>query len=897
MHQMDRLNFRYLTAALALAGALLPACTTTPAADTGDDAVVDAATVDAADAAADVSADVSPPVLDCVPNPPPEALVKVGMVNGVRVLPGGRTLTPAGTEATVGGFPIDVRYHPTLNVAYIANTGYAIRAVQVVNTATGAIIQQVNRDEAFYGLAISPDGKRLFAAGGYAGKVDIYDIASEGTLTGAASVPIDSYPAGIALSKDGTRFWVGQFKGTAVEEFDAKTLQLKRILVTPIPPYALLELPGRKELWVASLSNDHIAAIDLTTDVTNATLVDVGMSPVNLVATADESTVFLASANGDEVLAVDTQTRSVKGREPVGEPTILGENQKPLPASSPGGVAYDAKTDRLFVTRAADNAVSVLAGKDLSPLGAIPVSWYPTAVALSPDATHALVLNGKGAGAGPLALYTEGAESGKDQMAGTISLIDLKGLDLVKGAAQVEQNVRRPSQVFPFQCDAPFPVPAHLGGASPIKHIVLIVKENKTYDSVLGDLETGDGDPKLAMFGEKITPNLHALARKYAHHDNFYDDSETSIQGHLWLTSSFVDDYIERTWFEDYRNHPGWGEDAVHPSGRPGFFTFFTHLIRHNVDFTMFGEIVGALDAVPEGAVADHVDGQFPGSFFNTGISDVDKAKYVADALLGGNRSGKFTDTPDHAPKFPPFVYVLFPNDHTNGTGAGALTPEAMINDNDVGMGTLVDAITHAPEFDSTAIFIVEDDPQQGADHVDYHRSICLVVSPYAKPGYVSHVHTSYPSLFKSFELILNIAPLNRYDAMGTPLWDAFQQQPVPTTPFVHLERTVPDTKNGGKTLSARISDHMDFSGPDKNPDLGDLLRWHMTGQARPGSRLAQIIAGKLPLSVLDQHPDDDGDDDVYDAALSAMERYVTTHPEFKHDMRPRKRPRVRDVD
>ncbi len=883
---MQTSKYIHWIGAVVLVSALTPACAP-DAAVTGPlydpDARVDSVVFKPQ---TDIEAsDVAPLVLDCVPNPPPEAMVKVGMQNGVRILPGGRALTPLGQEAVIGGFPIDVRYHPTLNIAYIANTGYRNRSVQVINATTGAILQQVDRDEAFYGLAIAADGKRLYAAGGFAAKVDVYDIATEGTLTSAAQVPIDNYPAGIALSKDGTRFWVGQFKGTTVAEFDTKTFALNRVLQVPIAPYALLELPGRHELWVASLADDKIAAVDLTNEATNATLVTVGMSPVNLVSSPDESIVYVASANGDDVVAIDAKNRMVIGTQPVGEPTIVGEDKKPLPASSPGGMAYDAKTNHLFVTRAADNAVSILDAKDLTPLGALPVSWYPTAVALSPDGGHLLVLNGKGVGAGPLAAYTETAESGKEQMQGSISLIDLAGVDLAKTTAQVEQNVRRPSQVFPFQCDAPFPVPATQNGLTPIEHIVLIVKENKTYDCVLGDLGVGDGDPKLAMFGEKVTPNLHALARKYAHHDNFYDDSETSVQGHLWLTSSFVDDYMERTWFEDYRNHPGWGEDAVHPYGRPAFLTFFTHLMRHNIDFSMFGEIVGALDSMNGDPVANHVDAAFPGSFFNTDISDVTKAKYVADVLVNQE-------------KFPPFVYVLLPNDHTNGLGKNALTPEAMINDNDVGMGVLVDAITHSKFFASTAIFIVEDDPQQGADHVDYHRSICLVVSPYAKPAYISHVHTSYPSLFRTFELILHLPPLNRYDALATPLFDVFQQQPTTLTPFEHVERTIPDVKNGGKALGAQISAHMDFTGPDKNPDLGDLLRWHVTGQARPGSRLAAMVAGKLPLTALDNpEQDGDGDGDIYDAAMSEMRRYLAAHPEIKHDMRPRKVRARKDAD
>ena len=287
----------------------------------------------------------------------------------------------------------------------------------------------------------------------------------------------------------------------------------------------------------------------------------------------------------------------------------------------------------------------------------------------------------------------------------------------------------------------------------------------------------------------------------------------------------------------------------------------------------MFGEIVGALDTTDVGSVGTHVDFGFPGSFFNTDISDVDKANYVADMLI---------DQGD----FPPFVYVLLPNDHTHGLSAGSLTPRAMINDNDTGMGVLVDRITHSKYFDSTAIFIVEDDPQNGADHVEYHRSFCVVVSPYTKPGYLSHVHTSYPSMFRSFELILNLPPMNRYDALATPMWDIFQQDPVPTaqrTPFSYIPRTIPDEHNKSGTLGAQISAHMDFDGPDRNPDLGDLLAWDATGKARPGSKIDRIVRGELPPSAVQPSgaDEEEPEDDIYEALLRQAWVYVAQHPEL----------------
>jgi hypothetical protein len=428
-------------------------------------------------------------------------------------------------------------------------------------------------------------------------------------------------------------------------------------------------------------------------------------------------------------------------------------------------------------------------------------------------------------------------------MRGSLSVVELAKADLAKLAEQVEANARRPDRVYPFACEKPFPIPVRASDKSPIEHIVLIIRENKTYDALLGDLDRGERDPSLTMYGENVTPNLHALARAFTNHDNFYDDSETSVQGHLWLTSSFVNDYMERTWFEDYRGQSGWSTDPVMKQGRPSFLTFFTHLMKNAIDFKIYGEIVGALDVFQGQSVSSFSDGNFPGgSYSNYDVHDEEKAKYVAQKLVDEE-------------SFPAFVYVLFPNDHTKGYSTGALSPEAMISDNDYATGLLIDRISHSKFWSTTAIFVVEDDPQIGADHIDYHRSIHVVASPWAKRSYVSSVHSSFPSLFRTFEKILGIGPMNRYDALATPLWDAFRTIPD-LAPFDALPRQVPDVVNPSPTRLSALSDAMDWSGPDRNPDLGDLLVWGRFGTPPPGARIAHMTPAQL--RALRQGDDDD---------------------------------------
>ena len=812
----------------------------------------------------------------CVGGPTPAALVPVGTVNGVRTLPGGRQLTPAGVEAPLGGFPVDVRVHPTLPVAYVMNTGYALRAVQVVDTNTGAILQTITRPECFYGIALSADAQHLYTAGGFAGTVDVWDVGSDGTLTAASQIPVpmsangaaNPYPAGIALSPDGTKLWVGEFLGKQIDEVDLTTSTVTASVPLMARAYSLLYIPSQNQLWVSGFGSSSLTVVDLVAHQILDTLT-IGPNPNGLALSQDESKVFVSVSDGDVVVAVDVATRMVVTTQSVGDPEIAGANGMPLPADSPAGLLLDPDGEKLYVVRAADNAVSILNATTLAPQAAVPVGWYPTSVAIA--GTKLVVLNAKGYGAGPITLAEGDPSQGKAMMDGSVSLIDLATADLSTLTKQVLTNVERPSTLFPFDCPG-FPVPTKAGDKSPIEHVVLIVRENKTYDTLLGDLgdKNANGDPSLVEYGEGVTPNLHALARQFAHHDNFYDDSETSTQGHLWLSSSFVNDYMERTWLEDYRNHPGFSSDPDATYGEPAFGTFFTHLIANKVDFTDYGEVTGVIQP----GVLAHVDTSFPGTFFDLTVLDQTKATYVAGQI---GTKGILT----------PFTYVLLPNDHTNGSTPGMPTPEAMIGDNDQGTGILVDAITHSKFWSSTAIFLVEDDAQIGADHVDYHRSICVVMSPWVKHGYVSHVQTSFPSLFRTFEQILGVPPMNRYDALAPALFDVFTTTPD-ETPFtsVPVSPSVLSMVNPPAAMGASYSALMDFRGPDRNADLGDVLFWERTGAPPPGSRIAKEIAKGLPPSVAAD--DDDGREQaVYEAGWNALYQYLDAHPEIHADVRP----------
>ncbi|MCB9739477.1 MAG: hypothetical protein H6747_09435 [Deltaproteobacteria bacterium] len=884
---------------------------TATAADTAV-ADADAAGRGAADGAAD-AANPGPDVLQfsdvpCEgPTPSAAALVKAGKDTastpwpaGSRVLPGGRMVTPAGTQTAMVGFPIAAKALPDGVHVAVLNTGTAVRAIQVLRLDDASIAAEVELEDAFAGLAVDGKSGIIWAAGGDADRVEAWQLAESVTETGVKvlqpvmQIPVGGYPAGLSLSADGGELRVGSYYGEKVVYLDTAKGSVSGETKLGHRAYGLLELPADAngqgaELVVAGFGTRSLSRIDLASRKVTAAL-EVGSNPQGMAVSSDGSRLWVALSDEHVVVTLDRATGKELARTLIGEPGLgltagLGGAVGPgakgslaadaiLPGSSPSTLLLDEARGELLVVRAADNAIDIRDPDTLARKGAIPTGWYPTDVVLADGGKTLVVAEGKGIGAGPV--YET---SGKKAMKGAVTIVDRAGLDLAAATAAADTNLRRPESLLPFDCKGVFPVPTAPGGPTPIKRIVLIVRENKTYDSVLGDLEGADGDKEIVEFGPTITPNLHALAKAYTAHDNFYADSENSHQGHLWLTSSFVNDYVERTWTEGSRNGSAIKTDPVMDRAQPDFGTFFTLLIRSGIDFRIFGEVVGTSgkEKGPDGVqqtVMSHVDAEFPGIFYNTEIPDVDKAEHVVKRLI---------DEDD----WPPFVYILLPCDHTYGTKKGKKTPESMVHDNDVATGRIVDAISHSKYWNETAVFITQDDSQSGSDHVDYHRSLLVVASPWAKRGHISHVHTSFPSLFRTFELIFGLPPMSRFDALAAPLFDAFTMQPEPK-PYAYAPRTLPVRFNGGKAdWMSRLSAWMDFSGPDRNPDLGALLHYYRLGRVLEGSRIAPMIRGEKPWTPppgrrdLADFDDDDAEEaDAHDAAMAYARAYFREHPE-----------------
>jgi DNA-binding beta-propeller fold protein YncE len=755
--------------------------------------------------------------------------------------------------------------------------------------------------DASYGIAIThTTPAHLYLSTGLSGFVYDYlvnepagapvpdggDGGVPGTLTPVRSIYVGGYTAGLALTADEQRLWVVQFVSTSnpggssvVEVLLDDEAGVGRQISLPMQGgYAIAVSPpdgtdaaadAHERVYVSGFRRGDLYSVDPSLALEDAgeptTSISVGRNPEAVAVSPEGRYVFVTVSDDDTVVALDTFEGGVTTANVAGD---LTDEQGVVPGSSPSALALDPATNRLYVARAADNAVSVFdttPGARLANLGAIPVGFYPTGVAVS--SAGLVVTHGKG-------LTYDWAYAEPDAGGAGFEGAGLQGsmlvapVDALDGGAVVKRNITAPAASDPFTCGDRFPVPLHVGTSSPIQHVVLIVRENKTYDFLLGGT---DGDPAGGPFqidnlrraeglcdasdACPLVPNIQALAAQFASEANFYDESEVSMTGHAWLTGSYVNDYLQRAFTEangqtsligfDFADETGF------PPAEPGPGTFFEELLKYNVDFVVLGELTGVFGSYGGQFVLNHVDLQYPGHGWDLSVSDIDRANYAVNRLTGNGGS------------FPPFVYMELQRDHTNGTGPGVPTPASMIAENDYATGLFVQGISQTPYWASTAIFIVEDDPQMGYDHIDYHRSICVVASPWAKhPHYTSHVHAGFPSLFRTFELMLNLPRMNRFDAYAMPLRDMFTNE-ADLSPYTAKPLAVPLTYNlpSSPNLDVVVSSYTDFSRADSNPLLGEVVWKSLTGDYPPNSRILDLVR-RGQLNQFLAHARESGDTD-----------------------------------
>jgi DNA-binding beta-propeller fold protein YncE len=811
--------------------------------------------------------------------PTDEALAQAGkQPDGSVILPDGRRITPAGKVLQIGGFPISMRVLPGDRYVVVSDTAYGDQFLRLVDTqaadSSSAVVSSIDypfsRADAhspalFYGLALTADGKTLYVSDGaydpvpdsvadktqHYNVIEIFSIAGSPPslnrtgeihlpFTGTAAAGNNRLPAGLALAADEKTLYVAaQGDGTlAVVDLTAGPTFGQELGRTPafgVDPYDVAVISTNTvlvSLWGGTLQGGHgfvdgVQPIDVSTrnaPMPMGAVIQTGKATEAFVSVAGKT--WVTATDQDQLVPIDDASLTAGPAIP----TALDDTG--LLGSAPNSLALDTARDRLYVANAGENAVQAFRASTMQSLGRVPTGWYPTAVAVLGDGTL-LITSAKGLGAGP----TDHPPGKNEYMQGTLQVVPPQSdADLTTGDATVHANLTRPrSYEVPLTCTADpkaFPLPASPGAPSPIKYSFLIVRENKTYDAVLGDLPGANGDPDLALFGGDITPNLHALAQRFANLDNFYSLAEQSLQGHEWTTANMANDYAEKGWLTTWgrytRPYAAFAGDMTGHIGLPQSPTVWKALDAAGVAYHNYGEIVNTSGAL-------HVyDVDYPGVFFNTDIHDVDKVSYVVDNL----RDPTFA--------LEPFSYILLPNDHTVGTSAGKPTPQSMIADNDEATGRFVDALSHSDYWKSSVVFVIEDDPSDGGDHVEMHRSPCLVIGPWVKASYTSSVHYDVPALWHTLTLLIGIPPINQRDGNAPAMYDVFS----PTSdlrPYTFVPRKIPETLNASDAPLADESARIDFSMPDRAP-LGRILWKAVKG------RDAEPPWGTRPVT--------DGDDD-----------------------------------
>ncbi|MFL6210558.1 MAG: beta-propeller fold lactonase family protein [Pyrinomonadaceae bacterium] len=778
-----------------------------------------------------------------------------GAPNTKTRLPTGAWLDTAGRSLAVGNMPLAMRLAPDGRHVVVSLSGWREQGVEVIELATGRVVQNIAQPAAFLGLAFAPDGRTLYVSGGNEDAVFRYDWRA-GRLTLVDKIVLAEkdpkkdgtrFPAGLAVSRDGRWLYVAENIADTLAVVDVARQRVVQRLKTDHYPYDVVSAADR--IYVSAWGGDTVSVFAAQADGTlaNAGQVVVGRHPSALALNASGSRLFVASASTDRVFVVDTKTRRVVAQ--LAAPPPSG----PREGSTPDALALAPDGARLFVAEADNNAVAVFdlgrttAGTDTrravdALAGRIPCGWYPTAVVASADALF--VLNGKGRG--PHANWEmrqpdvklEGWSNNYTlgQLNGTINVVAarLSGAELraftrrVRAANNWTQT--RPTPKYP-----------------PFKHVIYVIKENRTYDQMFGDVQAGDGDPALLFFARESNPNHRALAARFGLFDRFFVNAEVSQQGHPWSTSAYVTDYTEKTTptLYSYRRAAPDDEGEV---DEPVSGFLWDAAIKQGLTLRNYGEYCVPVEAgkdkpaappryqAMKAALAPYTNPDYPS--FDMNIRDQQRVAVWLKELR------EFVNKGD----LPALEIMHLPGDHTSGGRAGKRTPRAHMADNDLALGRMIEALSQTKFWRDTVCFILEDDAQDGPDHIDSHRSVLLVVSAYNRGG-TFHRFVNTTDVVATIEEILGLAPLSQFDRFGRPLREIFSAAPD-LRPYVAQTPAQPlDELNPAQGGVARDSERLDLS----KEDVADMeLFNHILWRALKGEGVPYPQAKRLtPLDYM----------------------------------------------
>ncbi len=767
---------------------------------------------------------------------------------GVRTQPGlkpdgnllfnGWGVTPVGAHVRISDLPLKMVVSPDKKMLLAASGGFNDTGLSVLDIATQKRTQFLPLPEVWNGLAFSKEGNRIFVGGGDSGQIYQFKYAA-GKVEAAEIVkpaPDETlvFLAGMAVHPKTGKIYVCNEANHEIWVLNAQTLTRETAITVGEHPHSCVFGADGRHLYVSNWGGRSVSVVD-TEKGRRVRDIAVGIRPNDMTVSKD-GRLFVACAGDNTVHVI--QTKALEDMAPDASPARrLPENTREIistslypqspEGSTPDAVAVSPDGKTLFVANADNNNVLVVDissslfedakrnGESVSVVnGFIPVGWYPTAVCVSPDSKTLFVGNGKGLASRPNYPSTDGALVKKKNrnaspafdyiprtLEGSVSFIARP--DAAQMVAYTEQ-VRRNSPYTPESLHrAPIRsagvIPDKVGDPCPIKHVLYIIKENRTYDQVFGDMKDaagkpiGNGDPSLAIYGENVTPNHHQLARDYVLLDNLYCNSEVSVDGHSWCDAAMATDFNQRSWILSYSKHgilPGNAEMETPSAGY-----LWDLCKRHGVSFKTYGEGSKKVPSVNRGRWV--------------GARDMDKVKCWIEDLQEAEKTGTL----------PQFMIMSLGENHTRGTTPDAFKPDACVGSNDLGLGRLVEAASKSKFWNEMAIFVIEDDAQNGPDHVDAHRTAGLVISPYCKRGVVDSTLYSTASMVRTMELILGLPPLTQYDAGATPMFNCFGTEAKVTPYEPIMPRIDLMAKNTAKSPGAKESAKMNFREYDRAPE------------------------------------------------------------------------------
>ena len=742
-------------------------------------------------------------------------------------LPNGWKLTPAGKELPAGDLPLNIVISPSGKLAVVANNGESDQTIMLYDVEHEKRIDSLVIGKSWLGLAFSDDGKYVWASGGNDNIVIRYGI-KDNRLKEMDTIKIgEPWPekiavAGIAPDDSHHRLYAVTSENNSLYVMDTGTRKVIARYMLGGEGYTCILSPDKKNLFITCWGCDKVILFDTGKQAITGTIA-VGDNPNDMCITRNGKFLFVANANDNSVSVIDTKQKKV----------IETLNSALYPESRPGSttnsVALSEDEKTLYVANADNNCLALFdvatpgSGKGK---GFIPTGWYPTCVRTA--GSKILVTNGKGLSShanpfgpnpsrkGGEVVYQSGGKEKKIKeqyigglLRGTLSILpvpDEKAMASYSQAVYANTPYVKEKELV-SEGMAGNPVPVRVGDPSPIKHVFYVIKENRTYDQVLGDIREGNGDTSLVLFGEKVTPNQHAITHEFVLLDNFFVDGEVSADGHHWSMGAYADDFLEKSWPTSYGGRGGsYNSEGTREiaNNKDGFI--WDDCNRNNVSYRTYGEFIDAAGPnIP--VLKEHYCKYF--TIWDQSVRDTirfSQWRRDFDSLMAINA-------------LPQMNTIRFINDHTEGLSLGRPTPIVHVADNDLAVGMFLDHLSHSSIWNESVVFILEDDAQNGPDHVDAHRSTAYLAGGFVKQNFVDHTAYTTSSVLRTMELILGLPPMTQYDASAVPLWRCFNNtsghQSFNTKPC-NIDLNL---KNLAPSSWQRKSEKFDFTAEDRVND------------------------------------------------------------------------------